>query len=101
MDMLLMIRLLRAVEGLHQHDRWSRPHLLVQQEDALARQRAYAYARSPFYQRFHKGLTARPLYELPVLTKARLMEHFDEFATDRSIRLALSLIHISEPTRPY
>lgn len=95
MDMLLMIRLLRAVEGLHQHDRWSRPHLLVQQEDALARQRAYAYARSPFYQRFHKGLTARPLYELPVLTKAMLMEHFDEFATDRSIRLAEVEAHMA------
>lgn len=29
----------------------------------------------------------RPLRELPVLTKAMLMEHFDEMVTDRSIHL--------------
>jgi phenylacetate-CoA ligase len=95
MDMLLMIRLLHAVEGLHQHDRWSRRQLLVQQDDALASQRVYAYALSPFYQRFHNGLMGRPLHELPVLTKAMLMEHFDELATDRSIRLAEVEAHMA------
>ena len=33
------------------------------------------------------GLEDRPLNELPVLTKATLMEHFDELVTDPSIRL--------------
>src|SRR6185503_18161475 len=51
------------------------------------RLREYAYAHSPFYQKFHRGLTDRPLNELPVLTKAMLMEHFDELVTDSSIRL--------------
>jgi putative adenylate-forming enzyme len=49
--------------------------------------REYAYAHSPFYQRFHRGLTDRPLQELPVLTKEMLMEHFDELVTDRAVRL--------------
>ena len=38
-------------------------------------------------RRFHKGLSRRPLNELPVLTKGELMEHFDEVSTDPSIRL--------------
>ncbi|MEO7020386.1 MAG: hypothetical protein ABI234_09580, partial [Ktedonobacteraceae bacterium] len=40
----------------------------------------------PFYQHFHHGLMDRPLHELPVLTKAMMMEHFDDLVTDRSIR---------------
>ena len=57
------------------------------QAEALRRLREYADAHSPFYQRFHRGLFDHPLHELPVLTKAILMEHFDEVVTDRSIRL--------------
>jgi hypothetical protein len=38
--------------------------------------------RSPFYRRFHSGLEGRPLSELPVLTKAQLMESFGELVTD-------------------
>ena len=57
------------------------------QSKALLDLRQYAYERSPFYQNFHKGLTDRPLQELPVLTKAMMMEHFDELVTDRSLHL--------------
>lgn len=46
----------------------------------------YVYTHSPFYRRFHAGLFDRPLQELPVLTKARLMEHFDELVTDRAVQ---------------
>ena len=49
--------------------------------------RAHAYAHSPFYQHFHRGLFDRPLAELPVLTKADLMAHFDELVTDRALHL--------------
>jgi hypothetical protein len=45
--------------------------------------RAYAYAQSPFYQKFHQGLMDRPLSELPVLTKAMLMEHFKGWHAER------------------
>ena len=48
--------------------------------------RDFANERSPFYQRFHRGLGARPLHELPVLTKAMLMDAFDELTTDRGVR---------------
>ena len=32
-------------------------------------------------------MEGRPLQQLPILTKATLMEHFDEVVTDRSVRL--------------
>lgn len=67
---------------------WTREQVQRHQERALRDLRAYTYARSPFYQQFHKGLMDRPLEELPVLTKANMMEHFDELVTDRSVRLA-------------
>jgi putative adenylate-forming enzyme len=70
-----------------EHDRWTRKQVEDYQARALQACREYAYAHSPCYQRFHRGLTDRPLQELPVLTKAMLMEHFDEVVTDRAIRL--------------
>lgn len=70
-----------------QRDRWTRQQVEAYQACALQACREYAYSHSPFYQRFHRGLTDRPLQELPVLTKAMLMEHFDELVTDRSIHL--------------
>lgn len=57
--------------------------------------REHAYANSPFYRRFHKGLEDRPLDELPVLSKALLMEHFDELVTDPMVRLADVEEHVS------
>ncbi|MBV9156018.1 MAG: hypothetical protein JO097_07130, partial [Acidobacteriaceae bacterium] len=50
--------------------------------------RRFAYERSPFYRRFHRGLENRPLEDIPVLTKEMLMEHFDELVTDQSLRLS-------------
>lgn len=70
-----------------QHDRWSHVNLKNYQAHALHACRKSAYECSPFYQRFHHGLTERPLQELPVLTKAVMMEHFDEIVTDRAIHL--------------
>src|SRR5574341_1224151 len=87
MDIRMLLKTLRAIRQLRQHEGWTRPQLEAHQAQALRRLRDYAYAHSPFYQRFHRGLFDRPLPELPVLTKAMLMEHFDELATDRSIRL--------------
>lgn len=87
MDIGMLLKTLRAIRQLRQHERWNREQLEVHQTQALRRVRDYAYIHSPFYQRFHRGLFDRPLQELPVLTKAMLMEHFDEVVTDRSIRL--------------
>jgi len=82
-----MLKLLHTLEQLRKHENWSRSQLETYQTEALGELRQYAYAKSPFYQKFHKGLTERPLHELPVLTKAMMMEHFDELVTDRTLHL--------------
>jgi putative adenylate-forming enzyme len=78
---------MHTLEELRKHERWSRQQLEAHQARALHDLRQYAYERSPFYQKFHEGLTGHPLHELPVLTKALMMEKFDELVTDRSLHL--------------
>ena len=56
MDLQIMLSLMNNLEQLRQHERWTRPQLEAHQAEALRRLRAHAYARSPFYQKFHKGL---------------------------------------------
>ena len=87
MNLTTLAALLRMRSELHSHDRWTRERLLAHQARALAELRAFALARSPFYGEFHRGLADRPLDELPVLTKATLMERFDDLVTDREVRL--------------
>src|SRR5579859_4887875 len=87
MDLQLMLKVINHVGELRQHEHWTRRQLEAHQAHSLRRLRDFAYARSPFYQRFHQGLFERPLSELPVLTKATLMEHFDDLVTDRAIHL--------------
>src|SRR6266540_730885 len=87
MNIGIMLKLLHTLEELHKHESWTRQQLEAHQAKALQELRQYAYERSPFYQKFHKGMTGRPLNELPVLTKAMMMEHFDELVTDRSLHL--------------
>ena len=87
MDMQLMLQLMNRLGILRQHERWTRPQLEAYQAESLLRLRKFAYERSPFYQRFHKGLFNHPLHELPVLTKAMVMENYDELVTDPAIRL--------------
>jgi phenylacetate-coenzyme A ligase PaaK-like adenylate-forming protein len=87
MDIQMMLKLLHTLGQLRQHEHWTHQQLETYQAESLRRLREYAYARSPFYQHFHKGLFDRPLHELPVLTKATMMEHFDELVTDRTLRL--------------
>ncbi len=87
MDISIMFKVLNTLERLRQHERWTRQQLETYQAEALRRLREYAYNHSPFYQRFHRGLTDRPLSELPVLTKALMMEHFDDVVTDRALHL--------------
>lgn len=87
MNIRIMLKLLHTLEQLRKHERWTRSQLENYQATALRELRNYAYERSPFYQQFHKGLMDRPLAELPVLTKAMLMENFNDLATDRSLQL--------------
>ena len=87
MDVPRMLNLMTRLAQLRRHERWTRPQLDAYQAESLRRQRAYAYTHSPFYQRFHHGLFDRPLHEPPILTKAVMMEHFDELITDPALRL--------------
>lgn len=87
MDTVIMLKLMHEVEQLRRHEDWTRTELESYQQESLHHLRESAYTRSPFYQTFHKGLQGRPLSELPVLTKAMLMENFDDLVTDRAIHL--------------
>ena len=95
MDMQIMLKLMNTLGVLRQHEHWTRSQLEAFQTESLLRLREFAYARSPFYQRFHKGLFDRPLRELPVLTKTMLMENYDELVTDRAIHLEEVRAHMA------
>jgi putative adenylate-forming enzyme len=73
---------------LRTHDRWPRDELLAYQARRLRELRQYAVARSPFYQELHRGLEDAPLSALPAVTKATLMDRFDDLVTDRDVRFA-------------
>lgn len=82
------LSLLKTLREWRSHERWTRSQIEAHQRAKLSQLRAHAYAHSPFYQAFHRGLQNRPLHELPVLTKAMLMERFDDIVTDRDVRLS-------------
>lgn len=88
MNTRVILKVLRMRRQLRRRDRWTREQLEEHQARSLRLLRKYAYARSPFYRRFHKGLEDSPLSELPILTKAALMEQFDDLVTDPVVRLA-------------
>ena len=73
---------------LHTHDGWTRDDVLAYQARRLGELRAHATAHSPFYRDLHRGLDGAPLSALPVVTKATLMERFDDLVTDRDVHLA-------------
>jgi hypothetical protein len=90
-----IITTLRALRVLRAHNRWSRSEVLAHQATACTALREFAYQHSPFYRAFHRGYEQAPLHELPVLTKATMMEHFDDFVTDRDLRLADIRAHLA------
>jgi phenylacetate-CoA ligase len=87
MDTAMIARVLWLRRVLRRRERWSRAQVEDYQRRKLAALRSHAVLRSPFYQRFHQGLRDRPLAELPVLTKAMLLDHFDEITTDPALHL--------------
>jgi phenylacetate-CoA ligase len=95
MSTQIILKVLAQRYRLRQRDRWTRRHLAEYQSRALRLLREHAYARSPFYGRFHKGFTDRSLSDLPVLTKQMVMERFDELVTDPAIRLADVEAHLA------
>ena len=88
MNVATIAGLLRERAQLRTHDGWTRDEVLAYQAGRLADLRAHATAHSPFYRDLHRGLEGAPLSALPVVTKATLMERFDDLVTDRDVRLA-------------
>lgn len=96
------IRMIANVLRLRRRETWTVEQLREHQQRELAALRAFAGRALPFYRRFHHGLTGAPLHHLPVLTKATMMDHFDDLVTDRSLRLTdlqayLDSLHGNEP----
>ena len=85
---LVPFRMLWKRRGMERRCRWSRAELERHQMRRAAALRRFAMERSPFYRRFHAGFENRHLHELPILSKAALMESFDDVVTDRAIRRA-------------
>ncbi len=88
MNLTTVIRLLYHRRKLMQRDYWDRRRLLTHQAKSLNDLRSFAYQHSAFYGRFHAGLYDAPLSELPVVTKAMLMEKYDDILTDSRITLS-------------
>jgi putative adenylate-forming enzyme len=85
MNLRLIAKILRTRRQLRGHESWTRAELAAHQAAALQALRDHAMAHSRFYQRFHRGFEDRPLGELPILTKAQLMDSFDELVTDPEV----------------
>jgi putative adenylate-forming enzyme len=88
MGLMQLFRVARKCRSLERSCQWTRDRLERHQSQSLDALRRFAFERSPFYRRFHKGLEDRPLEALPVLTKSILMEDFDQLVTDPDVRLA-------------
>lgn len=87
MDLRLISRVLYLRAAWRKRDRWDAARIGRHQDRALQQLRRAAYAGSAYYRRHHAGLFGAPLSELPSVTKADLMDNFDEAVTARGLRL--------------
>jgi phenylacetate-CoA ligase len=82
---------LRIAGELGRRERWSREELLAFQRNRLTALIRHAVSTSAFYKEWYGwDVSARhpALEELPVLTKAAMMEHFDRLLTDPRLTLS-------------
>ena len=80
------------------HTRWSADRLATHQHDRLQSLLRHAVAVSPFYRRrLGSDVSGARLQDLPTLTKAQLMAHFDEIVTDPRLRHAALQAHLAGP----
>ena len=88
MDIRLISRVLFLRAAWRRRDHWDAAQITAHQDHALRKLRRATYAGSEFYRRHHAGLHDAPLDQLPSVTKADLMAHFDEAVTTPDLRLA-------------
>lgn len=84
--MFFLIKLLIRRKVFRKRYHWSVKKIKYHQQEQFNKLRSFATQRSSFYQKLYKGLENKPLNELPVITKAILMESFDEVATDNAVK---------------
>ncbi|MBD1540398.1 phenylacetate--CoA ligase family protein [Pseudarthrobacter oxydans] len=108
MDLRLVSHVLYLRAAWRKRDRWGAARIAAHQDHALKDLRRAAYAGSEFYRRHHAGLHDAPLDQLPPVTKADLMEHFDEAITIPDLTLAELENHLralaesrGDPGRPW
>lgn len=87
MGLPLLLNVLNQRGKLISHNKWTSEDIAKHQKNGLNKLREYAYSQSDFYKKYHKGFYDKGLEELPVVTKAMMMENFDDFVTDKSIKL--------------
>lgn len=87
LSLLFLFKLILRARALKKRESLTREEIKQYQDQELKKLREFAYANSPFYKQFHKGLENKPLSELPVLTKKQLMDSWDDIVTDRSLKL--------------
>ena len=92
------------VSELLTHDGWSRERLLAYQTERLRALLEHAVGHSRYY-RSTLGADAadRPLTDLPTLSKADLMDNFDDIVTDPRLRRTDLEAHLAgpDPARSY
>ena len=88
MDVGLLARVLWRLRALRTRDRWTHESLRRHQQRELRALRDHAHAGSRFYRELHRGLEDAPLECLPTVTKAQLMERFDDVSTSPAITMA-------------
>jgi phenylacetate-coenzyme A ligase PaaK-like adenylate-forming protein len=79
---------------------WSPPQLRAHQRERLTALLRHAAAASPYYARIlprDTGLGTARLEQLPTLSKATLMERFDEIVTDPRLRRRALEAHLASP----
>ena len=108
MDVRLLPQVLALRAALRRRDLWDPSRIAAHQQQALHRLREATYAGSEFYRRRHAGLHTAPLHELPPVTKADLMDNFDEAVTTPDLTLADLEGHLrtltesaGDPGRPF
>ncbi len=88
MDIRLLSELLLLRARWRRRDQWDAGRIAAHQERALGDLRRAAYAGSEFYRGHHAGRFDAPLAQLPPVTKADLMNNFDQTVTAPGLRLA-------------
>lgn len=99
MDLRLVSQVLFLRTAWQSRDHWDAARIKEHQQRALKELRDAAYAGSAFYRRHHAGLFDAPLDQLPPVTKADLMENFDDAVTTRGLSLALLEDHLRSLTQ--